>query len=167
MRTHDTDAVPDGLVDMPVDQHGRPHFEDALLVVGLVMAAPVVWAFGQSSLLRVVAALPETLAIGAGLVAVFIIGRRFYAFRSRARRWYGVLEVVVGLVAAVDGIRGVRALGVAGLTLGDGRTSLLTLAGAVYLVVRGLDSWHHGGPVSLFHRIPCPECAREAQERGA
>ncbi len=155
-------AAPDGLVQVPVDQHGRLHFEDAVFVIALIIAAPLVWTVGQAWLLGVLAEVPEPVVIALGIGGVLALGRGFYTFRSQARKLYGLLEVVVGLVAAMDGIRGLRTLGVAGLTFADGRTSLLTIAGAVYLVVRGLDNWHHAQWVPLVRKVHCPECAKEA-----
>lgn len=144
----------DGLLDVPVDEHGRLDPTDAIFFVVILIAAPWIGRFAQWLLWSVLAGAPAWAAIALGGVAVFLLGRGFFAFRSRARRLYGAMEIAVALAAAVDALPGLQALARVDASITEGRAQLVTLAGAVYLVVRGLDDWSQGRPVALFRRVP-------------
>lgn len=154
--TDDTKAPPatDGILDVPVDEHGRLDATDAILFVVVLIVAPSAWKLAHWLLWSFLLNAPESVAIGVGIAIVFLLGRMFFSFRARARRLYGAVEIAIALAATLDAFRGLQALARAGQSITDARSLLITLAGAVYLVVRGLDNWSQGRPVSLFKRVP-------------
>jgi hypothetical protein len=69
---------------------------------------------------------------------VLVLGTILYTIRCRLPRFYGVSEIVVGVVAAYYLYNDVlpRAQ--------DRWTVSISIAGAVYIIVRGYDNWYRG-----------------------
>jgi len=65
------------------------------------------------------------------LPVIALVGLGLFHFKKKTRKWYGILEVMLGLVA---GWLAISKVATAGLAEG------ITLVGAVYFVVRGIDN---------------------------
>ena len=72
---------------------------------------------------------------GVALAGLLILGRLLYYARERMQSVYGVVEVCIGAAACWAGL---------GHTQVSGFASGITLAGGIYVIVRGLDNFFKG-----------------------
>ncbi len=84
-------------------------------------------------------------AVFIGTVVMFLLGVALFVFRRKHRKWYGVFEIVSGLILAGYTLArfvsfDLRVSFLDFLLTRDSLPTLLGLLSAVYIIVRGMDN---------------------------
>ena len=103
-----------------------------LLLLGAAIA--VVATIDAAALVALSAYVPFSWTAFSLVILIFMVGTTLYAMRCRVPKFYGVTEIVVGVLFSVYGVS--KALG---NTIGDPST-IFAVAGALYIMVRGYDN---------------------------
>lgn len=129
---------------------GLEWFRKALLTTAGMMLALLAGVVGIAALVQFAVLIYWSISTFWFALVALPIAWGLFALRCSQRSFYGLVEVIVGIVTVLNAFPGVKALWEAVRSMGVGQATqsspALAIVAAIYIIIRGLDNIDQGLP---------------------